>query len=265
MTFNFDDKITQYYTDVYKSEDGEVDRGERYHYIVGTPPARIKTVICNASARPVGMLQTVAIAYPRSLEVSEGQPLAFQVTGVRGLRDDWELLSTFPKLREPFELEPNQKSFPFTFEIAVHGKIPVETITDVSIDVSVVDREAAPPHAWTIDLPMVNKCEPPALVNLKERIHPQLPRLMLECEVEDSMGLVQAPAIRYSEDDGVTWKVWGSRLVDVGRWGKYGIELARFDIQIPLKSRTSTILASLIMKDTVGNEVPLPVTRYPQS
>ena len=265
VVFSFDTKPDQYYTDVYPAAGLLINYLRRYHFKADMPPKKLETVICLASYRPVGMWHTVGIPYPRSLEVSEGRPLAFQVTGIRGLRDDWELLSTYPELGEPFELEPNQKNFPFTFEIAVHGRVPAETITDVSIDVSVVDQEAAPPYAWTIGVPMVNKSEPPALVSLEEQIHPQLPHLVLECEVEDSMGLVDAPAIRYSEDDGLTWAMWGSRLVDVGKWSKYGIESARFEIQIPLKSRTSSILASLILRDTVGNELPLPVTRYPQS
>jgi len=264
--FSFTKKITGYYTDVYENDgvddDGNPKLGERLHFVTGSPPFKLKQVLCLAYHRPARLSIVCAIAYPRSLESSEND-LQFYVRKINGLPKDWKIISSYPKIGTPFVLTPDNKEKSFLLELSIENRITEQVNIDLDVEVAVKNRKLKPPFTYTINLPLVNKFEGPTLNEITSNFHSDFSSLIFNIDAEDEMSLLDRPIIFYSKDNGKTWDSIGTKLLKILSWGKYGIKRATFGAEILTKDRKSPILASVVLNDVVGNDIPLKIQKYP--
>ena len=256
---------TQYYTDVYEYSDfWPSHEGGRYHYVIDS--ARIVDIypIYRDILFPRGVRITsvgCALPYPRSLE-PDGGSRRFYIRGVRGLPPGWRVRNLWPARGETFVLTPDQKEFPCTMELVCGRKLPPDPVTNITIEVGVRGKPFRPPYAVRVTIPFVRKARAPVLTALRARRVAGRPEHRFVAHVRDKLGLLEAPELRYSTNDGRTWKTAIMQLDEIRAATALGASDAVFSASAPLPSLEARVLAKVRCPDRLGYATESPVRTY---
>lgn len=264
-------KIEQYYTDAYPfdptsdatTEDQGNNECSRYHYDVGTPPAKIPPYPPEGfPPPPKKIIKTVYCPYPRSLEESN-QPLDFYIHKIRNLPKYWKLVNIWPKIGQTFKLYPDQKEYPITFEIKAID-IKKDEAFPIKIQIAVSGHSHKPPYYFPITINFARKTKPPKITKLTSYVNPKRPWLRFLIQVKDTMGMLDVPVIHYSKNEGKTWENTYMNLQQIIDNKKLGISEALFSVQIPLRNEKSKILAYISITDLFDNKFNTGISEYPK-
>lgn len=261
VSFALPNKPHSFYTDVYEYDpDTELHEGRRYAWNLDLAPQPFRFPI----VLPHFPLLLAFAAYPRSLEPL-GRPLEFRLRGVRGLPDGWDVAHMSPPVGSTFTLNPDEKEYPLNLELRVDKPIAPDTVATVEVDVAVVGQPEEPPYLYRIGLPIVRREGFGKLVTFTHEVLDVKPWIFFRVELEDDLGLLEAPYIHYSPDQGRSWVQVIMDLETIREMEPLGISRATFAIPIPLAGWGAKIWAALVLRDQLGRERRMKIEEYPGS
>lgn len=254
----------QYYTDVYEySSLWPSSEGDRYHYIINSacvvdiyPIYRDVLFPLGVRIRSIGCV----LPYPRSLELG-GAPRRFYVRSVKGLPAGWRVRNLWPARGETFTLTPDQKEFQCHLEL-VCGRMPRSAVTAITLQVGVRGKPARPPYLVSVTIPFVRKERAPVIADLEARRIPERPYLHFTVRVTDDLGLLEAPELVYSTDEGRSWKTAVLQLNQMLAMKPLGAAEAIFEGMAALPALNTSVLAKIRCADRLGYTTESPLRLY---
>ncbi|QCK15795.1 hypothetical protein [Mangrovivirga cuniculi] len=260
----------QYYTDVYSLQipTGYSTR-YRYHYTV-TGVGRSGIIDLKSMYehvfRPLGhvwyTMVNASIPYPRSLE-PEGILREYYIMKIRGLPEGIELEASWPHVDETFSMLPDEKSRQLNLLLKGKERNHKDGIFPVSVDVGLRGKDFSPPYTIPIKFHLIH------IENIKTEIEVNIswdnerPWILTTVTLNQKAGLLDTPQLRYSKDNGQTWKTEYMQLHKAIDFTSLGLSKASFQLAVPVSGYDKSILASLIVNDQLGHSSYYPVKSYP--
>ncbi|NMM50798.1 hypothetical protein [Marinigracilibium pacificum] len=270
VIFNISGRPRQYYTDVYSLQipTGYSTRW-RYHYTVnGVGSGGVVDLkwIYDHVLHPLGhvwyTMIGASIPYPRSLEPA-GVVREYYIKDIHGLPEGIDLEVSWPAVGETFAMTPDEKSRQLNLLLKGKDRKHEDGIFTVSVDVGIRGEEFCPPYTVPVKFYLIQGLESVRLAETKSYWDEERPWIWTSVVLTQKFGLLDTPQLKYSKDNGKTWKSEYMQFSEALEFTELGLSKASFNLAVPVSGYKESILTILVVNDQLGNSTYYPLDCFP--